>query len=330
MVNEKPLVSICIPTYNRCDLLHQTIESMLEQEEFKSGKVEIVISDNTSTDGTQKLGSDYAEKYPNIFYFRNKENIKDRNFPLALARGSGLLRTLHNDTLVMRENGLAVLCEAAEKFGSQRHVIYFSNEERNTQTARPGNSGKMPFSGEILDAGTFLTKEGYKITWIGSFALWEDECTNIADDTDGCELCLWQVRKLLDLLGEKKTVVRCDGHFGDLKTPPKKDVSYGLYQIFYVNFLGLIRSFDEKNPGVMPENGISLIRKNLLYHFFTLWIIQWEQNKGAGNYSDKEDLKKLVFDEYRTESYWPAYLFYYYRRSLRYCIVSRVKKMIGR
>ena len=44
----KPLVSICIPTYNRVEQLKITMESIMAQPEFREGKVEIVISDNAS------------------------------------------------------------------------------------------------------------------------------------------------------------------------------------------------------------------------------------------------------------------------------------------
>ena len=42
----QPLVSICIPTYNRAECLKETIESIICQPEFLEGKVEIVVSDN--------------------------------------------------------------------------------------------------------------------------------------------------------------------------------------------------------------------------------------------------------------------------------------------
>ena len=50
----KPLVSICIPTYNRVEQLKITMESIMAQPEFREGKVEIVISDNASDDDTGK------------------------------------------------------------------------------------------------------------------------------------------------------------------------------------------------------------------------------------------------------------------------------------
>lgn len=49
-----PYLSLCIPTYNRASYLKNSIETIICQNEFKTGKVEIVISDNASSDDTEK------------------------------------------------------------------------------------------------------------------------------------------------------------------------------------------------------------------------------------------------------------------------------------
>ena len=51
-MDSQPLVSICIPTYNRSEYLRLSLERYIREPEFLSGCVEIVISDNTSTDDT--------------------------------------------------------------------------------------------------------------------------------------------------------------------------------------------------------------------------------------------------------------------------------------
>ena len=70
MIN-KPLVSICIPTYNRDEYLEKTIESIIRCSEFMAGYVELVVSDNASTDKTEEVCKRYIGKYNN-FYLKNK------------------------------------------------------------------------------------------------------------------------------------------------------------------------------------------------------------------------------------------------------------------
>ena len=74
MENKKPLLSICIPTFNRGDLLNDILSKYVDNPQFDND-VEIVISDNASTDSTEDICRRYVEKYSNIRYFKNEENI---------------------------------------------------------------------------------------------------------------------------------------------------------------------------------------------------------------------------------------------------------------
>ena len=74
----KPDVSIIIPTYNRGDLLLETIESCVRQERVST---EIIVVDDGSTDGSVQLAK---EKYPKL------KLIKQENGGACRARNSGL------------------------------------------------------------------------------------------------------------------------------------------------------------------------------------------------------------------------------------------------
>ena len=64
MEKEQYLVSICIPTYNRAPYLKKCLDSLVCQPEFQQGLVEIVVSDNASTDDTEKVAEAYSTAYP--------------------------------------------------------------------------------------------------------------------------------------------------------------------------------------------------------------------------------------------------------------------------
>ncbi len=68
-----PLVSICIPVYNRVSLIEETINSALNQT---YANIEIIINDNQSTDGTWTLINTIAEKHKTkIKVFQNEQNL---------------------------------------------------------------------------------------------------------------------------------------------------------------------------------------------------------------------------------------------------------------
>ncbi len=81
------LISIIIPAYNAKKYLISTNESVLNQT-YK--KVEILVCDDGSTDGTYDLISEYMKKYPFIRYLRNekpKGACAARNLGINAAEG---------------------------------------------------------------------------------------------------------------------------------------------------------------------------------------------------------------------------------------------------
>lgn len=75
------VLSICIPTYNRSSLLHDCLTSIISQ--FKNedvyNKVEVVISNNNSPDDTEKVVEKFQKKFRNVYYYKNRKNIKSKN-----------------------------------------------------------------------------------------------------------------------------------------------------------------------------------------------------------------------------------------------------------
>ncbi len=75
MVKPTPLVSICIFTYNRARYLEEALSCLVEQIDETDQSVEIVVSDNCSTDGTKAVAEAYQARRSYIVYSRNAENI---------------------------------------------------------------------------------------------------------------------------------------------------------------------------------------------------------------------------------------------------------------
>lgn len=92
-----PLISIGMPIYNACETLRPTLDSILSQT---FGNLEIIISDNCSTDNTQELCLIYAERDPRIKYFRQDLNIgpmANFEFVLNAARGKYFMWAASDD-----------------------------------------------------------------------------------------------------------------------------------------------------------------------------------------------------------------------------------------
>lgn len=66
-----PKVSVGMPVYNGAKYIREALDSLLAQT-FTD--FELIISDNASTDGTQAICEEYAQRYPKIRYVRQSKN----------------------------------------------------------------------------------------------------------------------------------------------------------------------------------------------------------------------------------------------------------------
>lgn len=93
-----PLISIAMPTCNRADsYLRQAIQSAVAQT---YPNIEIIVSDNCSTDNTEQLVKSFNDS--KIRYFRQSKNIgmvPNSNFCLDEAKGAYFI-LLHDDDLL--------------------------------------------------------------------------------------------------------------------------------------------------------------------------------------------------------------------------------------
>jgi glycosyltransferase involved in cell wall biosynthesis len=90
-----PLVSVCIPTFNRADFLSDAIDSILAQT-FRD--FELVVSDNASTDETPEVLGRYRD--PRLRLHRNDSNlglVGNFNRCLQLARAPYLVLCCADD-----------------------------------------------------------------------------------------------------------------------------------------------------------------------------------------------------------------------------------------
>lgn len=90
-----PLMSICIPTYNRCDELGRVLGEISAQMEelgdVYKDKIEVIVSDNGSSDKTRDVVLLYSKKIPSLrfnFFGKNHGFGLNLNKTLAMSRGA--------------------------------------------------------------------------------------------------------------------------------------------------------------------------------------------------------------------------------------------------
>ncbi|RYE15118.1 MAG: glycosyltransferase family 2 protein, partial [Sphingobacteriaceae bacterium] len=87
---EKPFLTIAIPTYNRAALLEQCLQRLATQVQATDTLIEVIISNNASTDNTKVVASIYQSCFSRFRYVENETNIgADGNIAQAFRLAEG-------------------------------------------------------------------------------------------------------------------------------------------------------------------------------------------------------------------------------------------------
>jgi glycosyltransferase involved in cell wall biosynthesis len=141
-MEEKPIISVTIATYNRAHLLPRAVNSVLNQtfQDF-----ELIIIDDCSTDNTKEIVKSFNDK--RIIYHRHEKNkgyLAARNTGWDLARGKYNCHLGDDDELL--PNALETVVNKFNELSTQG-VKFLWFDIINAETGTPG--------------GTGLKKEGY-------------------------------------------------------------------------------------------------------------------------------------------------------------------------
>ena len=106
-MNQHPIISVVLCTYNNADSLAITLEQLSRQKLQNNDDVEIILVDNNSPDHTQRIFQEFSEKsyLTNSCFFESRQGLSHaRNTGVANAKGHYILFT--DDDADIPENWL--------------------------------------------------------------------------------------------------------------------------------------------------------------------------------------------------------------------------------
>jgi len=126
---EYPLVSICIPTYNRAATIGRALESATAQS---YANLEIVVADNASDDDTATVVESFADRDPRVKYVRHAANIgMVANLNTVIRLGNGKYRMWLADDDWIDDDLVGRCCELLESAPELAMVAGRCREYRN-------------------------------------------------------------------------------------------------------------------------------------------------------------------------------------------------------
>ncbi|PZO56291.1 MAG: glycosyl transferase family 2 [Phormidesmis priestleyi] len=187
-----PKVSVCIPTYNRADILPYAVASVLSQT---YSNFELIICDDASPDHTSTVVSQWSD--PRIRYLRHPQNIqRSRNMRSGYeaAQGEYFIKFDDDDALTptFLEKAVAILDHQPQvDFVCSDHWIINARNERDfaATDANSAKWGKDRLGRGVIDdllSETFL----HQSLQVGS-SLFRKSSLQAVDfmrfEADGCE-----------------------------------------------------------------------------------------------------------------------------------------------
>ena len=220
------LLSLCIPTFNRCDVLHETLENLFSNPDFDEARIEVIVSDNCSTDRTNEV----VANYPLVKYHRNSTNIHAYNFSVSLGYATGKYLKIMNDTFSFKPGALGWMLEIIElNSNEEKNLLFFPNFLHNRGT-----------SIEISTIEEFFRQCSFYATWSASTGFWKKNFDDITDVEKYTELLFPQLHWMYSIVRNGKPTKIYFHDFYDVKVPQKKG-GYNFCQTFVSDYLGIVK-----------------------------------------------------------------------------------------
>ena len=182
-MENQPLVSVIMPSYNAERYIAESIESVLAQT---YGNWELVITDDCSTDSTPTIAEAYGKKDPRIKFCVAKQHggiAETRNLSLQRAQGK-FIAFLDNDDLWMPDK-----LEKQVRFMTENNYAFcYSEYELMKEDGTP--KGKV-----IKTAGVISYHKYLRNTIIGSGTIMLDQektgALTMPDNATSDDMALW-------------------------------------------------------------------------------------------------------------------------------------------
>ena len=293
----KKILSICIPTFNRAEILDSTLNTLFSNTEFVESKIEVIVSDNCSTDNTAEI----VAKYPLVSYYKNDENLVDLNFSIVLGYATGSYIRLFNDTLSFKKGALKKMLDRIEENKNEENNLFFYNNMFL-------NSDCTVFANHETD---FLNKVSFYISWIANFGCWSQDFEKIDNKDKFSKFQFVQVDWCFRIIKNKrKTIVYFDDLF-NVVVPHKKG-GYDLFDTFVNKYLYIVRQ--EKIDFITYE-----IEKYRLFRYYIypnlMMLLVYEKD----NYDfEINNPFKIIFKKYWYQPYFYLILVLFLFKMFKY------------
>ena len=121
MITKYPFVTIILPIRNERQYITSALISIFNQN-YPENKIELLIADGCSTDGTTEIIKNFQKNHLNIQLIENFGEIVSEGFNLALSQSIG--------EYILRIDGHSELPPNYLNFQNHLQIKYYTNQEK--------------------------------------------------------------------------------------------------------------------------------------------------------------------------------------------------------
>ncbi|WP_421238929.1 glycosyltransferase family 2 protein [Aeromonas enteropelogenes] len=246
-----PLLSICIPTYNRMSYLERLVNCLAKQIAVinkEKNIVELIIIDNASEDNTEELCDALVKKFSSwLSYYRHEKNIgMDGNFESSFNLAKGNYFWMIGDDDLVCNDGVGVVVNFLNENNNISLVnlksVFINDENKRKQLIERPIDAISNYK-RYMTAYDFIDDVGILITFISGIVV---NKKNVSITPELSEKCkgdnLYQLSWIFSALKEQ-----C-GYFISVKDPiviaePDNSGGYNLFKVFCIGFIRIANCF---------------------------------------------------------------------------------------
>lgn len=224
-LDDRPLVSLCIPTNGVVEWVVPVIDSIISQlNENNNDKIEIVIEDNGDNKFFREVIKTYQERYSVLNYFKsNSDGFMCQIDCFNDARGHFI--KLINHRAMIKEGMLDYLIDVISREINLKSVIFFSN-------------GHVP-DRVCSDFDEFVCNLSYWSSWSGGLGFWKDNINLKELNTNVFfpHLCV-----LFSNKKHNKYIIDGKRIFDEVEKGHAKKSTYNIFYVFGVVYPAILSS----------------------------------------------------------------------------------------
>ncbi|MHB1022595.1 MAG: glycosyltransferase family 2 protein [Acidobacteriaceae bacterium] len=184
MQNKQPLLTIAIPTYNRSKYLAELLKTLAPQLAGEQ-RVELIISDNASTDDTVSLVKRFQDEGLSARYIRNDTNLgPDGNFLQCFNEAQGKYFWIFGDDDAIDGQGVSKTLALLEL--DEYDIVYLCPYFFGDNRIRRSQSNRHTRSPQVFsDPKQFASKVNVFFTFITGNIVNKDRISSVPHDPFG-------------------------------------------------------------------------------------------------------------------------------------------------